>query len=520
MKKSLTILLIGVFVLSILLSGCGTQSKGSESTQSSVAQSTAGTTAAPTQAVQEKPVKIIYGANNEYKQDEYQRIKDYMEQKSGVKFETKILNSGEDFEAQTNIALASNEDIDVIDFMTGTGLYQDLIGRGALQKLNDPLQKYGPNLLKIFSADAWRSVTDKNGDIYAIPGQDPVVGTLCGIRKDWREKLGMGPITSLAELEKYLVAVRDGDLDGNEKKDTIPLTSSDGYGNVQCAFLPLFTDTIGIGNYLDANGNLVPVEMNPKFKDYLATMARWTKEGLLDKQLSTEKLPQINDLITNNRVGALAEWYSNQIRPSIPLKTKVPLAEYEYITPKTLSGAAYPLQVNSSNSPLASIVSYSKNTEYAMKLYDWQMASIENYNVPIVGIEGEDWKYVDKSQGIIERLNDKVDAILLNMSYTPFNFKQSNADEITKQYDIAKAWYLQYPNTVKSPDWFVTYNWKGTPVETSATDAQTLLTESIAKIILGETPVSEWDKIIAKYKSIYGDKYVELATQQYKAYKK
>ena len=102
--------------------------------------------------------------------------------------------------------LASNEDIDVISFMVGVELYPELIDRNALQKINEPLEKYGQNILKDFSKDAWRSVTDKKGDIYGIPCQDPVVGTLIAVRKDWREKLGMGPITSLEEFEKYLVA--------------------------------------------------------------------------------------------------------------------------------------------------------------------------------------------------------------------------------------------------------------------------------------------------------------------------
>ena len=77
--------------------------------------------------------------------------------------------------------------------------------------------------------------------------------------------------------------------------------------------------------------------------------------------------------------------------------------------PKSLTGADYKLQVESSNVPAASIVSYSKNTEFALKLYDWVMSSKENYNVPIFGIEGTDWKYVDKDKSIIERINTNID---------------------------------------------------------------------------------------------------------------
>ena len=106
------------------------------------------------------------------------------------------------------------------------------------------------------------------------------------------------------------------------------------------------------------------------------------------------------------------------------------------------------------------------------------------------------------------------------MSYSPFNFRQLNADEVNKQYYAAQDWYRAYENFWEIPDWFVNYQWKGTPIETSKTDAETLRDENIVKIVLGEEPVDEWDNVIAKYRSIYGDKYIELATQQYNEYSK
>ena len=81
-------------------------------------------------------------------------------------------------------------------------------------------------------------------------------------------------------------------------------------------------------------------------------------------------------------------------------------------------------------------------------------------------------------------------------------------------------WYIKYNSFVSPQDSFVNYKWKGTPIESSLQDAITLITENKAKIILGDKSVDEWDKVIEQYRKMFGDKYIELATQQYNEYKK
>ena len=45
------------------------------------------------------------------------------------------------------------------------------------------------------------AVTDNNGDIWAIPQRQWGFGCLQTVRKDWREQLGMEPISSIEDLE-------------------------------------------------------------------------------------------------------------------------------------------------------------------------------------------------------------------------------------------------------------------------------------------------------------------------------
>jgi putative aldouronate transport system substrate-binding protein len=259
--------------------------------------------------------------------------------------------------------------------------------------------------------------------------------------------------------------------------------------------------------------------MHPKYKDYLATMARWAKDGLISSDIIQND--QLNDMVVNNQVGAVGEWYSMHFDPLIKLREKVPEADYEVITPKSLSGNAYKLPISGIYGPETLFVSYSPNTEFAMKLYNWFMESPENYWTQKAGIQGEDWEWVDKNAQTyktlkqLEKPEQGYNYAFSVSFYPPWNLFLANADAKNQMYYERQAFYLKYGSYYEPPDWFVTYNFKDTPVADAKEDTDTLLTENKAKIILGEAPVDEWDNVIKHYKEIYGDKYVELATEQY-----
>ena len=207
MKKVMGKVCIGLLIIVLLLTGCGTGSgNGNETTKTATttttgaktATSTAASTQETTEAMREqaKPVTIMYTEARESNQADVDATKKYMEEQSGVKFEVKKIAVAADFISSVNLSLASNEDIDVI-LVQSNDHFQSLVQRGALQVINEPLEKYGPNLRKIYTEDAWKSVSDKEGNILGIPRQSAPFGSLIANRKDWREKLGFNPITSI-----------------------------------------------------------------------------------------------------------------------------------------------------------------------------------------------------------------------------------------------------------------------------------------------------------------------------------
>ena len=346
------------------------------------------------------------------------------------------------------------------------------------------------------------------------------------IRRDWREKLGIkNPPTTLDELEAYLYAVRDGDPDGNGKADHYGIVGRS-FGDFQRVFPQIITgETTAFGaNYIDSQDRVVPQYMHPKFKDYLAKMAQWHKDGILHPEQYTMKRAFYEDLVIANKVGAGIGWYSNIIRPWEKLMKNVPEAHYEYPVIEHLNGEPYKASRRPPAGPMTGVVSYSDNAEWTLKLFQWAIESPTNYMVTGEGIPGVHWEWVDESKFEFNQFKNPekpeyVYAWSLIEDSATFVRKAVNIDQgfVRNKYNEVKD-HMAKIGYVWAPDWFVAYQWKGTPVETNMADAQTLIEEAMVNIIIGKRPVSDWDKVIAQYRKMYGDKYVELAKQMYREY--
>jgi putative aldouronate transport system substrate-binding protein len=479
-----------------------------------------------------KPVVVFFWDDRDSAPADLERVRQYVIKQSGVNFTLRKVKTGEEFSNQLAIALAGKEDIDLIP-LDDTNQMIDFKTRGAIKTITQEVNTYAPDLKKNIPADAWKIVTDGKGDIWAIPVQSfQNQGRVLQIRKDWREKLGLPPIQTLADFENYLRAVKTADLDGNGKGDTIPLINTDeGYFGYEAALLYLFTETVpdpsndATSNYIDSKGNVTPVPLHPGFKDYLRKMAQWNKDGLIYPESYSIKANAIGDLIAANRVGATSGWYSSTYRPWQTLLKTVPTAAYEFVLPQTLSGKPYLVKKDNPGSPQLAVVSFSPVAAQAVKLVDWFGTSKENYITMKAGVRGTDWDWVDQNATTIKYLVDKTDpSKSYNYGFSfffngPWNPKPANPKWLDQQYAAGNKIIDALP-PLWNPDWFVPYDFKGTPIANGFADAQTLLSEAEVNIILGKRPVDDWDQVIAQYRKTFADQYIQLATAQYNQFKK
>ena len=83
------------------------------------------------------------------------------------------------------------------------------------------------------------------------------------------------------------------------------------------------------------------------------------------------------------------------------------------------------------------------------------------------------------------------------------------------EYSVLQKQIRENFNMVPAFDTIVGYDCTGTDAEFLTGEGFTMIEEAITKIVIGQMDISEWDRVIDTYRSIEGDTYSAVWTQQY-----
>ncbi len=225
-----------------------------------------------------------------------------LEKKTGVKAVFQHPAVGTEKE-QFNLLIVSGKLPDVIeyDFTTYSGGPEKAISDKIIVPLNDLLEKHAPNLSKFLkdNPNVKKEITTDEGHMYVFPavgiGKTDVSSGLM-LRKDWLDELGLSVPETIEEWTHVLRQFKE------KKGVKVPLTLNLG---------ELDTDRfngaygIGAGFYKDKN-QVKYGPYQPAYKDYLAQMNAWYKEGLLDPDFATQDNKSKDAKITNGTTGAFS----------------------------------------------------------------------------------------------------------------------------------------------------------------------------------------------------------------------
>ena len=230
---------------------------------------------------------------------------------------------------QFNLLVASGKYPDVIEFdwlHSYAGGPTKAIKDGVIIRLNDPIDRYAPNIKKILTDHPeWRKqlVTDE-GDIYCFPfiRSDPLLLTFIGpvIRADWLDKLALKVPATLDEWHTMLKAFKDQNANG--KGDTLPfspwLSSIPGGWNMWYAagaFLRhAFIGAWGIPmGFYQVNGTVMFGALQPEFQEFATLMRGWFAEGLIDPDFPSTDQNGLDQKVTSGRLGSLVTLGGNGI---------------------------------------------------------------------------------------------------------------------------------------------------------------------------------------------------------------
>ncbi len=336
-------------------------------------------------------------------------------------------------------------------------------------------------------------------------------------------KLGLPPVTTVDEFEIFLRRVKAADLNGGG--NVIPyldLYGPDLEGTASGGLLYPFTGSSGWMHawynptYLTPDGGIAPTILNPEFSDFLKRMQTWYKDGLMFRDVLSSTWDNGNDLVAANRVAAISCWYSDFYSAWETLAKSVPDAEYEIVTFKGADGSPGKFTLRDPASPGWGYASWSKLAAYGIALQDWFAASKDNYVVQVHGQPTVDWKWVNKDLNQIAKTDKDLYAYRF-LGFNPWNGVPAEDVNFESAKRTAANDVLAKTPGVWWPDWYVAYDWKGTPIEKNYGDAATFINEAIANYILGRTSDADWTKALATYRTMWADEFATRATEIYKA---
>lgn len=110
--------------------------------------------------------------------------------------------------------------------------------------------------------------------------------------------------TTIDEWYTVMKAFKENDPNGNGKRDEIPMNINLNQirtGNAEDTLVGAW----GIGfDFYQEDGKVKYGMLDPKFKEFIATLQKWYKEGLLDQEYATTDTKLFDAKMTGDRIGS------------------------------------------------------------------------------------------------------------------------------------------------------------------------------------------------------------------------
>ncbi len=239
-----------------------------------------------------------------------------IEKRTNVRIEWEMINTG--WTEKKSLIFANNE---LPDAFFGAKAFSntDIANNAAFfAPLEDLIEAYCPNISRMFEEypEYRKYVTAADGHIYSIPQRMPLrpkTRNIQYINKAWLDTLGLAVPTTTEEFYHVLKAFKDGDPNGNGKRDEIPfifdqLKSANGMISIFGAF-GLSENTSGDWIMVE-NGKVSYIFADPRLKEAVSYMHRLYREGLIDSEVFTQPVGQLNAKVRNPEIALVGSGYN------------------------------------------------------------------------------------------------------------------------------------------------------------------------------------------------------------------
>ena len=522
MRKTVTILVCLLMVVT-MLAGCSPAATTAPTTTKSPAVTTpAGTTAAPTTpqtTAVGKPTEISFFAPNFDRiiKDDNIVVKE-VEKRTNTKLSFSFV-PGAEFTTKLNLLIAADTLADVTR-INGYAFF-DYISQGVFMELTPLLKQYGPNILKTMPQKVWDLATFQ-GKLYSIPSANYPGKYNYYIRQDWLDNLGLKKPSTTTELREVLKAFTYNDPDKNGKKDTYGYTTESTFTTVPGTAFTAFFGAFGVmpNAYYEKDGKVFAPMITPQYKEaveYIRTL--YLDDQSIDPDIFIIQADQAKQNIVQGKIGGTTGWWSRIVEEfydRMKMNEVTPAAKWSMLD--TLKGprGETGMMSNGYVSWTSVISAKSKVSVETIKLLDY-LCTEEGAILANVGIKdihyttNADGSYKERlpagATGMNEKWLDVMSQWVMVIDTNQMLYKKNNP-KYAEPIDTAKARPLYY-NLFEGIS----------TVESQKLNAglDKLTAEWFVKFVTGAEPMSNFDKYVAAWKEKGGTEVFASLLKEYNA---
>ena len=527
MKMKKRQLAIGALILATLISGCN--SKNNTPTTEVVKNGELPLVKEPMTLTWFHPLmnsNVISNMDEQYCWQELQN-------RTGIDIEWVHPSVGTEKE-NINIAIASR---DLPDIMTWTWSSQaggaaKMVEDEVIISLND-YEEYMPNYLALLSENevADKSARLDDGSLYGfshiVADESVMVTGGYMIRQDWLDKLGLKAPETIDEWYNVLKAFKEKDPNGNGINDEIPFVCNKGAHFTHMA--PAFG--VKSGFYPDADGKIHYGPIEEGYREFLLTMSKWYKEGLIDTEYVTNETKNVDAKVLSDQAGSLYGSITSQLAKYVKQKSGTDFKLVAVKSPADKDGISHSsldARKHGVNGQTIAVSSKCKYPIQAIQLIDYLFGE-DGRMLTNWGKEGESYTIVDNKPQFTDLiLNNNeglssLDAIAKYAfpiygyagpfyidSYSAINLQmpqQQNAVETWKSESTQMLLPILYPTDEE------------TDIYTDVmTEVSTYRSEMFTKFVIGKEPIEKFDEYVETIKKYGIDDVIAVKQAQYDRY--
>lgn len=424
--KKIVSLFAATTVLAGVLAGCSTGSKDAGPAQADSAAQ-AQESENPYLA-SEKPLKLTVHMGTKdsgvFKNDWPIFVK--AAEMTNVTLEGTLPSTVSDFSETFSIVMASGSLPDIMQALSKDFLQYG--PEGAFLPLNDLIDEHAPHLKKFMedNPDVRSATSDNDGNIWFIPFiADGEAEKGWFIRKDWLEKLGLPEPKTVDELHDVLTAFVTQDPNGNNKKDEVGFF----HRNTTIGIEGLMALWNAYPDYRAFDNKVVYGPLEPEYGVAMENMAKWYKEGLIDKEIFTRGSKARDILLADNVGGLTHDFFASTGNYNEQLESKIPGFRFDpMLPPADVNGVVKePSKRDRAKNYGWGIAHSNPDPVATIKYFDFWFTE-EGRRMANFGIEGDTYTMVDGKPIFTDKVlkSDKapVDVIRQTGAQSNFGFQQ------------------------------------------------------------------------------------------------